>query len=293
MNKHLLVAAFILGFLALLISGAQIVEGSQTAYPLASGIRIDSPSNRTYLSGVLTLDVSVNALVARNIRISMTYSLDGLDNSTIPLTVNTRENSFQAIITGKQDLPTLPFGSHNITVFAQYTINNEIAHLDNNTIYFTVSDTIPPDELIPPTISNLSIENKTYNTTQIPFSFNIDKTASLISYCLDGQTNRTIAFFYDVNQWGNQVNTTITGLSEGSHNLEVYAANPAGKMGNSETIYFTVNTNSEQTNPEFSSWIILPFALVIMFILCFSVNANYHKQHHNLFTQTCSILGSK
>lgn len=255
----------------------QDVAGSQTAYPLASGVQINSPSNRTYLSSTLTLDVGVTALVASNIQISMNYSLDGIYNGSIPLNVHTRENSFQASITGEVDLPSLSYGSHSITVFVQHRINNEISHLDNRTVYFAVSDTIPPDELIAPVISNLSIENKTYNTTKIQFSFDIDKTASLISYCLDEQTNRTIAFLYDLNKWGNHVNATVTGLSDGSHNLVVYATNPAGKTGTSKTVYFTVKTNSNNAIPEFPVWTPI---LTSLFVI--AAVGTYYKKKINL-----------
>jgi hypothetical protein len=110
----------------------------QTDYPLASGIYIKSPSNSTYNIPLLTLNVSVTALVFRNLGFSMTYSLDGMNKNTIPLMIHPRENSFQAIITGEVNLPTLSYGSHNVTVFAEYTINNEVSRLDNSTVYFTV-----------------------------------------------------------------------------------------------------------------------------------------------------------
>jgi hypothetical protein len=114
----------------------------QAGYPLASEIFIKSPSNITYNNTLLTLNVSVNSLVFRNLGVSMTYSLDGLNNNTIPLIIHPRENSFQAIITGEVNLPTLSYGSHNVTVFAEYTINNEVSRLDNRTVYFTVDTTL-------------------------------------------------------------------------------------------------------------------------------------------------------
>jgi hypothetical protein len=46
---------------------------------------------------------------------------------------------------------------------------------------------------------------------------------------LDGQENVTI-----------NANATLTGLSEGDHNLTVYATDEAGNVGASETIYFSI-----------------------------------------------------
>ena len=251
----------------------------QTDYPLASGIYIRSPSNRTYSISLLTLNVSVTALVGSNIGVSMTYSLDGMNKNTIPLITHTHAKSFQAIITGSVNLPTLSCGSHNVTVFAEYTINNELVHLDNSTVYFTISDTIPPDELIPPIISSLSLENKTYNSAEILFSFNIDKTVSWIAYCLDNQANRTMAGLYDPKIWGNQFNKTLTGLSDGSHSLVVYANNTAGKTGASETVYFTVSTNSESEIPEFPSWTPLLIILLSVTMTAIIYRRSIHK--HN------------
>jgi hypothetical protein len=257
--------------LALLFSSTarlqRVKADFQTEYPLASGLGITSPSNRTYISNLLTLNVTITAIVASNIRISMTYSLDGMINKTIPLITHSRENSFQATITGSVILPSLSYGSHNVTVFAEHTINNELVHLDKNTVYFTRSDMIPPDELIPPIISNISLENKTYTTAEVLLSFNIDKTVSWIAYCIDNQKNITLVGLYNPNVWVGQFNETIKGLAEGSHSLVVYANNTAGISGASERVQFTVRTNSDHEIPEFHSWIMLSQFLIVTLIL--------------------------
>jgi hypothetical protein len=66
-------------------------------------------------------------------------------------------------------------------------------------VYFTV-DTIP-------SISILSLENKTYYGLDVPLSFKVNEDVSEITYSLDGQENVTIAG-----------NTTLTDLIEGEHN---------------------------------------------------------------------------
>jgi fibronectin type 3 domain-containing protein len=81
-----------------------------------------------------------------------------------------------------------------------------------------------------PEISILSPENTTYTTSTVPLTFTITKTASWIGYSLDSQVNVTIIG-----------NTTITSLSEGTHNVTVYANDTAGNMGSSDIVYFTVN----------------------------------------------------
>ena len=254
MKKTTSALTLILALLFSIVVGMHVVAASsQTDYPLASGIYIISPSNRTYSSRLLTLNVSVTTLAGSNIDISMTYSLDGMYNDTIPIVIHSRDNSFQSTITGLVTLPELPYGSHSVTVYAEYDLYNvgmngvyyqKYIHLDNSTVYFTIGDVTSPfaGDTTPPIISNLSIENKTYNSAEIPLSFNIDKTVSWIAYCLDNQANITIAGLYNPEIWGRQFNTTLTGLSDGSHNLIVYANDTAGNTGVSVIVWFTVET---------------------------------------------------
>jgi len=96
--------------------------------------------------------------------------------------------------------------------------------------------------LTPPSISIVSPENKTYDTTDIPLTFTIDETVSWMAYSLDGQANVTITG-----------NTTLSGLSDGSHSLRVYAKDTVGNTGASEIIYFSIKT--QQAKP-FLRWIV-------------------------------------
>ena len=140
---------------ALLISvvvGVQTVKAdSQTGSPFFSGINIISPSNSTYSSSLLTLNVSVTTLGGSNIKISMNYSLDGTYNQTIPVTIQypTGNSFMMALHTGLADLPALPEGSHNITVYVEYEYPNNnrfvtpfpgtITQFYDSTVYFTIS----------------------------------------------------------------------------------------------------------------------------------------------------------
>jgi hypothetical protein len=84
-------------------------------------------------------------------------------------------------------------------------------------------------DTIPPKVSILSIENKTYSADSIQLNFTTSEAISHSTYNLDGQENVTVAG-----------NTTLTELANGEHNLTVYATDEAGNMGASETIYFSV-----------------------------------------------------
>jgi hypothetical protein len=82
---------------------------------------------------------------------------------------------------------------------------------------------------VPPIISAVSPETKTYNVSNIALTFVVNKPASWMGYSLDGQDNVTITG-----------NTTLAGLSNGLHNLTVYAKDAFENVGASETVYFTV-----------------------------------------------------
>jgi hypothetical protein len=82
---------------------------------------------------------------------------------------------------------------------------------------------------IPPIISITSPEKANYATSDVSLSFVVNKLANWVGYSLDGQQNVTITG-----------NATLTGLSNGLHNITVYANDTFGNMGASETATFTV-----------------------------------------------------
>ena len=66
-------------------------------------------------------------------------------------------------------------------------------------------------------------------TSDVPLDFTVDQPVSQIKYSLDSKENVTITG-----------NTTLTGLTNGYHNITVYATNEAGNTGTSETLSFNV-----------------------------------------------------
>jgi hypothetical protein len=80
---------------------------------------------------------------------------------------------------------------------------------------------------VPPFISPILALNATYNSSDVPLVFTLDKPVSWIGYSLDGEVNVTI--------FGN---ITLTGLSYGLHNVTVYANDTFGNMGTSQSLNF-------------------------------------------------------
>ena len=90
-------------------------------------------------------------------------------------------------------------------------------------------------EITPPRIEILSPQNQTYTSGTVPLTFTIDDYSpiSWVGYSLDSQANVTITG-----------NTTLAGLSNGSHSIVIYAIDAAGNMGSSAIISFVVNAAS-------------------------------------------------
>jgi parallel beta-helix repeat protein len=87
-----------------------------------------------------------------------------------------------------------------------------------------------PIDTVAPRILVSSPESKPYNVSSVVLTFSTNESPSKMFCSIDGQDNITIAG-----------NTTLTGLSNGYHNVTVYATDETGNTGASETIYFNVD----------------------------------------------------
>ncbi len=123
---------------------------------------------------------------------------------------------------------------------------------------------VPPAEITPPKISITSPLNLTYNESSVPLVFNADKAVNWTSYSLDGQQNVTFSGI-----------ANLTGLSNGLHNITVFAQDTFGNIGSSETISFTI------TKPESELFPVAPVATVSIVAVALVVAGLlvYHKKH--------------
>ena len=247
-RQHFLLKLCFAVFLASLVVGTPIVHAPYAddgrLFPLASPIKVTSPSNTTYSSGLLMLDVSFKLMLnIEKTNITVFYCLDGKENVSFPVsaeffpveTTVTYENGTTVtgvssifsyyIINGSVALPELSEGFHGIFVYGIYERagGSSFNVYDAASVHFTIDDGMAP------VISNLSVENKTYNQESLPLNFTLDESTSWIGYCLDGQANVTMT-----------ENFTFTQLSCCSHTLTVYANDTVGNMGSSPTITFTI-----------------------------------------------------
>ena len=194
----------------------------------------------------------------------------GYNTTDITLTFSVNENALwtaysvdeqkKVTISGNKTLG-LADGSHRITVYARDSAGNTGS---SATVYFQIDTT-------PPSISLLSPENKTYDTTEIPLSFEVNETTSWMGYSIDGQIKVAI-----------MGNTTLTNLSLGSHNLTLYAKDIADNTVASETMYFTIAQPPEPFPTAITAIAIALTATIrAAFLIYFKIT---HKTAKNLAT---------
>ena len=139
-------------------------------------------------------------------------------------------------------------------------------------------------------ISIMSPSNSTYSNNElsliVTFKFLLSPDHSDLRYSIDGKNNvsipltgtreprevtrtyangtsvvvnSTLMVPYDI-----KGEVTLPELSEGQHNITVYAKYVANQVVafDESTVYFTITANPEQEMPEFPSWIILPLFLI-------------------------------
>jgi hypothetical protein len=115
-------------------------------------------------------------------------------------------------------------------------------------------------DLIPPTISIFSPENKTYNLENISLTFTIDKPTSGLWYSLDQYGKIGIL---------RNSNANLSGLSEGKHNLTIYVRDEAGNRAY-KTVYFSVEEPFTTT--------LIAVAAIVMALLDLGLLAYYFRK---------------
>lgn len=241
-----LALVFVLVFLTASAVLQPIRVRADTDYTNLNGkLTMNSPNSNTTYKGnvplIFTLDLSENAPVPWFGLSEVGFSID--DNSPITLPIPPQDKSSITFWSssdiipvnevGLADISGLTNGKHELKVFADGSCNVD----DDGIFPWNVS--LPPVyfsvyNVPPPKISILSPQTQSYefaNVTlgSIPLNFTVDKTTSWIGYCLDNHNNATIVG-----------NTTLIGLSEGNHNLVIFANDTIGNMGASQPLNFTI-----------------------------------------------------
>jgi parallel beta-helix repeat protein len=157
----------------------------------------------------------------------------------------------------------------------QYIIDKD--NIDRYPLVSPYSQNFIPIDKMPPTILVLSPENKEYYEKSIPLIFKISEQCSWIGYSLDRQSNITITG-----------NTTLKELSDGKHNLVVYAEDKYGNIGVSQVIWFSVN--SQENIKKFLLATATIAAVTIIIALLFVIyKRKSARKHSDGFQSNCSL----
>ena len=232
--------------------------------PIATQRYIQSPTNTTYSSRLLFLNISYMAYPQLQFDYSMTYSLDGKENQTIPLQIHNYEYHgysmpYLKFINAEIRLPELSESTHYLTVFLKSDPPNSEAYYDIDTVYFTIDDGRRPN------ILDLTIENVTYNQRILTLNFTADEPTSWTAYSLDNYANMTVT-----------QNMTISNLTYGSHVLTVYANDTVGNMG-AQTVNFSVE--NLQTGIFGCTNVIVVIAVTVVIICVFAGILLLYRRH--------------
>ena len=101
---------------------------------------------------------------------------------------------------------------------------------DDGYLHVFSSSQNPP--LLPPEVTIVSPVKQTYNASSVSFVFIVNDPVSWTGYSLDGGETVTVSG-----------NITLANLSNGLHNVTVYASDALGNVGMSETVSFTVRVH--------------------------------------------------
>lgn len=266
MKRNSLATTTILVVLLILISGIQfnqivtanphpwntlfVQEGDVSAPSLAKPpeILLISPQNNSIhakdsINFTLNVSLSKESLIYNFGDIVFTYTSAQLDEVFYEADWLANNTHIEPTPTTNLNLTGIPDGNHSVVVYAtewrpyqsRYDDGNDVMYYNgfkingSSTVYFAV-DTVSPK------ITIFSLKNTTYSGSDVPLTFTVSELTSEISCVLDGEKNMTISG-----------NTTLSGLSSGTHNLTVFAKDAVGNSGASETITFTITQSSPTT----------------------------------------------
>jgi parallel beta-helix repeat protein len=173
--------------------------------------------------GISFFDSSSNVFYHNNFNNTLNFYDSGLDHYNYPSTNswdNGKEGNYWSDYNGA-DQNNDGIGDTPYKANAKNIDNYPLIEPFNSTYYLL--------KITPPKISLLSPLNTVYNESSVPLLFIVDKQVSWMGYSLDGHDNVTVTG-----------NSTINGLTNGLHNVTVYAKDMFGNEGASETIAFTV-----------------------------------------------------
>jgi hypothetical protein len=251
-RKSILAMTILLTFLISAIAGLQVLDVAKANWifpPIKPAttpptIIVDSPTNgSTYREGFVLDFLLSSPQWARgpgkptgNI-IGLSYRID--DQLEQPIAISdpyaARPDEYRRTVPIPASI--LHDGAHNLTVISYcetYFVPENSSSYNVETFKFSaICAVINFNMAVNPQLILLSVENKTYPTSNFAVNFSTDRLTSWIGYSLDNRNNITI-----------EGNTTLAELTCGSHHLTIYANDTAGNKGKSDAVFFTIETST-------------------------------------------------
>ena len=183
---------------------------------IAPTITIISPTSSNYSNSLLELNISLN-----EDGLTCQYSIDSGLNNSMDQVNSTYFNSTHIFTEG----------NHLIKFYCNDTINNT----GMSSINIDVDLTNPNVSIVYPVDTT---EYTTSNDIDLNFTASDNYELSNCKYSLDGTSNVTLS---------DCLNTTLLGLSNSNHSLDLYVIDSSGRI-NSSSIWFVINVSALTTS---------------------------------------------
>lgn len=185
-------------------------------------------------------------------------------------------NSFSSYtLTGSKEvtLTNVPEGNHTVVcsvgIWGKILTSAFPPNILDKIQYFSFSNSTSVSFFVDtkaPKITDVTLDNKTYSSSNVTSSFMLSEPVTKLWYSLDNQGNATIS--------QNELN--FTDLTNGVHNVTIFASDNAGNMGQSETAYFYVKLPEPFPIVSVAVASIVSIAIIVVAGLLV-----YHKKHKN------------
>jgi hypothetical protein len=171
MKKSLLIIIIILCLSASLTLVPELVEATETDFPILTAM--SSLSSSTDPSGfkVLSLEVKALTMLATNIYHSIYYSIDGQNKVSMSFEIIPDNGSFlqfHGTIIGEATLPILPNGFHTITIYVETTCANPLPFGDLLNPSETLNFNLESQPAIIPSITQTPLDTPTPSPSPSP-----------------------------------------------------------------------------------------------------------------------------
>jgi N-acetylneuraminic acid mutarotase len=219
-------ASAVLGNRIYIIGGSKVHAGTGSAFTNSNQV-YDPATDQWSLAASLPVASSYAsaAVTQGNMAKEAIYYIGGYTGNqySSQVRIYTPENNSWSTT---QDMPTarayLGVAVVNDLIYAIGGFNGE--WLSTNEIYTPLDyGTMPPKVVV------TSPQNRTYQ--QVTVSFVLNRDASWMGYSIDNGINITITS-----------EVKLTELSQGTHQIRIYANDSAGNMGASDIVYFSIDT---------------------------------------------------